>query len=54
MTHAAHTGFSEWTRGEFNKFAKACEKHGREAYGTIAEEVASKSEAEVRAYACAS
>ena len=32
-------GFYDWTRTEFSKFTKACEKHGRDAFGAIAEEV---------------
>jgi len=43
-------GFSEWTRTEFNKFAKACEKHGREQIAEIAEEVGTKTVDEVRTY----
>jgi len=43
-------GFSEWTRNEFNKFTKACEKHGRDALKEVAEEVGTKSLEEVRTY----
>jgi len=46
-------GFSEWTRGEFNKFTKACEKHGRAEYRLIAEEVGTKTEAEIESYSSA-
>jgi len=44
-------GFLEWTRGEFNKFTKACEKHGRADLTSIADEVGTKSLEEVRVYA---
>uniref|UniRef100_A0A7S2IVN3 Chromatin-remodeling complex ATPase n=1 Tax=Haptolina brevifila TaxID=156173 RepID=A0A7S2IVN3_9EUKA len=46
-------GFSEWTRTEFNKFTKACEKHGRDNYTEIAEEVGTKTFDEVKTYAAA-
>jgi len=43
-------GFTEWTRNEFNKFTKACEKHGREQLKDVAEEVGTKTLEEVRVY----
>ena len=42
-------GFVEWTRNEFNKFTKACEKHGRDKLKDVADEVGTKSVEEVRA-----
>ncbi len=44
-------GFADWSRGEFNKLVKAFEKHGRDEFALVADEVGSKTEAEVRAYA---
>jgi len=46
-------GFPEWSRMEYNKFSKACEKHGRNEFRLIAEEVSSKTEAEVQTYSTA-
>jgi len=46
-------GFSDWSRTDFNKFTKACEKHGRDEYGPVADEIGTKTEAEVRAYSAA-
>lgn len=46
-------GFSDWTRAEYNKFVKACEKHGREQLQLITEEIGSKTFDEVNAYSTA-
>lgn len=43
-------GFVDWTRGEFNKFTKACEKHGRAELAAIADEIGTKSVEEVTLY----
>jgi len=43
-------GFSEWTRTEFNKYTKACEKHSRTELVLIADEVGTKTVEEVKTY----
>ncbi|WFC98297.1 hypothetical protein MYAM1_001022 [Malassezia yamatoensis] len=45
-------GFSEWNRRDFQQFIKGAEKHGRDAYVAIAEEIGlgEKSEEDVRKY----
>jgi len=44
-------GFGNWSRREFQAFVRGCERHGREAYETIAAEIGSKSVKEVKEYA---
>jgi SWI/SNF-related matrix-associated actin-dependent regulator of chromatin subfamily A member 5 len=44
-------GFGQWTRGEYSKFLKGAERHGREKIQLIADEVGTKSAEEVRATA---
>ena len=48
----APQGMSAWNRRDFQQFVKGCEKHGRTAYGAIAEEIGlgDKTEDDVRAY----
>lgn len=48
----ATQGFSDWNRRDFQQFVKGAEKHGRDAYAAIAEEIGlgEKSEEDVRAY----
>lgn len=45
-------GFSDWNRRDFQQFVKGAEKHGRDAYAAIAEEIGlgEKTEEEVRNY----
>lgn len=43
-------GFSNWSRREFNQFVKACERHGRKDTATIAAEIETKTEKEVKSY----
>lgn len=40
-------GFGSWTRGDYSKFLKGAEKHGRDKISLIAEEVATKTPEEV-------
>jgi SWI/SNF-related matrix-associated actin-dependent regulator of chromatin subfamily A member 5 len=47
------TGFSEWSKNDFNGFIKGCEKFGRKAYKEIAELIEDKTEKDVREYASA-
>lgn len=49
----ATQGFSDWTRRHFQLFVKGAEKHGRDAYALIAEEIGGgeKSPEEVERYA---
>jgi SWI/SNF-related matrix-associated actin-dependent regulator of chromatin subfamily A member 5 len=44
-------GFSTWNRRDFQQFINASGKYGRTAYDAIAEEIDSKSTAEIKAYA---
>jgi SWI/SNF-related matrix-associated actin-dependent regulator of chromatin subfamily A member 5 len=44
-------GFGNWNKREFNAFLKGCEKYGRWAIASIAADIETKSEAEVREYA---
>ena len=43
-------GFSNWTKKDFSVFKSACERHGRHAYDSIAQELESKDAAEVKDY----
>ncbi len=43
-------GFSQWTKKDFSIFKSACERHGRQAYEAIAQELESKSVEEVKRY----
>ena len=43
-------GFSEWTRGDFTKFTKGCEKYGRADFKSIADDIGTKSPEEVETY----
>jgi SWI/SNF-related matrix-associated actin-dependent regulator of chromatin subfamily A member 5 len=47
----AQEGFGDWQRRDFHMFIRACERHGRDAYAEIAQEMETKTEAEVKAYA---
>ena len=49
----ATQGFSDWNRRDYQQFVKGCEKHGRNAFSAIAEEIGlgEKTEADVRQYA---
>eukprot|EP00918_Siedleckia_nematoides_P067476 GHVU01146899.1.p1 GENE.GHVU01146899.1~~GHVU01146899.1.p1 ORF type:complete len:911 (+),score=240.26 GHVU01146899.1:124-2856(+) len=44
-------GFSNWTKKDFSVFKSACERHGRHAYDSIAQELENKDTAEVKNYA---
>ena len=44
-------GFSDWTRGEFTKFTKACERLGRDKLKEIADDIGTKSVEDVATYA---
>jgi len=46
-------GFSEWTRGDFTKYTKGCEKYGRADYKSIADDIGTKSPEEVQSYSSA-
>jgi len=48
--HLWEEGFSSWTKGDFNSFIKASEKHGRNAIDEIAESLKGKSKEEVTRY----
>jgi len=43
--------FSNWTKKDFSVFKSACERHGRHAYDSIAQELENKDTAEVKNYA---
>jgi len=43
-------GFSNWAKRDFNNFVRACEKYGREAIESVAEEVEGKTLEEVQEY----
>ena len=44
-------GFSNWTKKDFSVFKSACERHGRKAYDSIAQELENKDAIEVKNYA---
>lgn len=44
------SGFSNWSRRDYNAFVRACEKYGRSAISSIAQEIEGKSEDEVASY----
>lgn len=44
-------GFGEWNRRDFQQFINASAKYGRHSYEAIAEEIDSKTTAEIKAYA---
>ncbi|KDN53349.1 hypothetical protein K437DRAFT_271581 [Tilletiaria anomala UBC 951] len=49
----AQQGFTDWTRRDYQNFVKGCEKHGRKAFGAIAQEFfpdESKTEKDIKAY----
>merc|ERR1712060_497336 len=46
-------GFSQWSRHDYAKFLKACERHGRDKMQQIADEVGTKTFEEVKAYSTA-
>ena len=50
-TILAEQGFSNWTRREFQQFIQLSAKYGRNAYASIAYEMDTKTEKELRAYA---
>eukprot|EP00293_Proteomonas_sulcata_P009448 CAMPEP_0184290208 /NCGR_PEP_ID=MMETSP1049-20130417/2548_1 /TAXON_ID=77928 /ORGANISM="Proteomonas sulcata, Strain CCMP704" /LENGTH=298 /DNA_ID=CAMNT_0026597327 /DNA_START=45 /DNA_END=941 /DNA_ORIENTATION=- len=43
-------GFSNWSKKDFNTFKSACERHGRTAYDSIAQELDNKDAEEVKRY----
>uniref|UniRef100_A0A6U2D0V6 Uncharacterized protein n=2 Tax=Hemiselmis andersenii TaxID=464988 RepID=A0A6U2D0V6_HEMAN len=43
-------GFSSWTKKDFSTFKSACERHGRGAFDSIAQELESKSADDVKRY----
>uniref|UniRef100_A0A7S0M6D0 Uncharacterized protein n=1 Tax=Cryptomonas curvata TaxID=233186 RepID=A0A7S0M6D0_9CRYP len=43
-------GFSAWTKKDFSVFKSACERHGRSAYDSIAQELETKTPEEVKRY----
>ncbi len=43
-------GFSNWTKKDFSVFKSACERHGRKAYESIAQELENKDVGEVKSY----
>ncbi|ORY83763.1 SNF2 family N-terminal domain-domain-containing protein [Protomyces lactucae-debilis] len=47
----AQEGFGDWQRRDFHTFIRACERHGRNAYQAIAQEMETKTEEEVKTYA---
>uniref|UniRef100_A0A7S0IUA5 Uncharacterized protein n=1 Tax=Calcidiscus leptoporus TaxID=127549 RepID=A0A7S0IUA5_9EUKA len=46
-------GFATWSRHDYAKFLKACERHGRDKLQQIADEIGTKSFDEVRTYSSA-
>jgi SWI/SNF-related matrix-associated actin-dependent regulator of chromatin subfamily A member 5 len=44
-------GFRDWSKKDFSVFKSACERHGRSAYDSIAQELESKDAEEVQRYA---
>ena len=46
-------GFLSWSKNDYSKFLKECERSGRDEFAKIAEQVATKSVDEVKAYAAA-
>jgi len=44
-------GFHDWTRSDFTKFTKGCEKYGRTAYKEIADDIGTKTPEDVQTYA---
>jgi len=44
-------GFNEWSKHEYDKFKKGCEKYGRDEFALITEEVGTKTVGEVKRYA---
>ena len=43
-------GFLDWTRGDFTKYTKGCEKYGRSDYKSIADDIGTKSAEDVESY----
>ena len=43
-------GFSNWTKKDFSVFKSACERHGRSAFESIAQELENKDALEVKGY----
>jgi hypothetical protein len=41
-------GFSNWTKKDFSVFKSACERHGRNAFDAIAQELETKTPEEVQ------
>jgi len=46
-------GFAQWSRHDYAKFLKACERHGRDKLQQIADEVGTKTFEEVKTYSAA-
>uniref|UniRef100_A0A7S4BX57 Uncharacterized protein n=1 Tax=Chrysotila carterae TaxID=13221 RepID=A0A7S4BX57_CHRCT len=46
-------GFPFWSRHDYAKFLKACERHGRDKFQQIADEIGTKTVDEVKAYSAA-
>lgn len=48
MKYISFTGFTNWTKRDFNQFIKANEKYGRDDIENIAKDVEGKTPEEVR------